>query len=275
MRICYFALLVMATATFAAAQESEPAAEKSSPKNSDQVLLQAKLAELNALQAEIGALRKKLRQEQQLLIQIQMLEALPKRFEESGEKLHLDGTRDELGERLERWRRQRLVRVLAEPQVVTVIGRPASFHVGGKLLLPAAGKNSVPTDFGTLIDVLATAADDGTMQLNLRAHHSMLDSEHTASVDGQVVPSLIVREVNTSAQLLPEQTLAVASFVTEQLADADSAKAPPPDRTDAAGDSTELIVLVTVHFVDAMAPAPGPNDAKSGYGRPAARLDAP
>ncbi|HVX11995.1 MAG TPA: hypothetical protein VHC22_12500 [Pirellulales bacterium] len=265
MRICCFTLLVIATVTFAAAQESEPAAEKSSRQNADQALLQKKLAELNELQAEIQALKKKLGQEQQLLIQVQMLEARPQRFKESGEKLNLDGPGDELQKRIEQWRRDKLVRILAEPQLVTLLGRPASFHVGGRFPVGAAGKM---TDFGERFDVVAKPNDSGGIRLELHAHHSMLDFERTTTVDGQAVPSLIVREIDTSAELRPDQTLAMASFATERTTHAGSAETSPPDRADNGTESIEFIVLVTVQFVDAMDPAPGPNDAKSGYGRP-------
>jgi hypothetical protein len=270
MRCCLFTLLAMAMAAVAVATEPEPTAKKPSPAEqcADEALLRKKLAELEQLQSEIRDLRKKLGKDQQLLIRIHMLEAFPKRFAEADEKREFSGASDEVQKRLTEWCQRRLVRVLAEPQLVTVIGRSASFHIGGQLLGLTTAKNSVPTDFGTRVDVVATAADDGTMRVVLRAHHSVLDYEHPVIVEGQTVPSLEVREVDTSARLLPDQTVVLASFPTEQTPGELPAEPPPPTGTIAATDSNELIVLVSVHLVDAVESA---STANGGYGRAAPR----
>jgi pilus assembly protein CpaC len=213
-----------------------------------------------------------------------MFEAVPKRFQEAGIELQ-DGSvaaallnrsheKTEKGAKkregvkagmiahggqedhqLRRWQQQRLLKCIAEPQLVTISGRPASFRVGGRLPAPiagAAGKTS-SREYGTQVELVALARDDGTIRLEIRASHSDLDFNNTATFDGMEVPGLIVREVDTAATMQPGETLVVGSFVGKQYGLKKTATEPASgEEANEAGELAELIVLATVEYVDAM-----------------------
>ena len=135
---------------------------------------------------------------------------------------------------------------------MTVIGRPASFRVGGRSPTQGPGKAPIPTEYGTHVDLLPILADDGTIKLELRAQHSEFDYKHSRTIDGQVVPRVISREIDTSAKLSPGQTLVVGGFVGKRLRAKNPVESSPPDDTDISSDPVELIVLASIVFVDAM-----------------------
>lgn len=62
-------------------------------------------------------------------------------------------------------------KILAEPNIVVVEGRPASFHVGGEVAIPAKDnpKSIEYRPTGTQLDVLATCLGEERVRLNIRA----------------------------------------------------------------------------------------------------------
>ena len=105
------------------------------------------------------------------------------------------------------------VKMLAEPVLTTVSGRPAAFHAGGEfpILVPQApGTVAVEyKQFGTRIDFVPVVLKDGRIRLNLRPQLSALnyDKGHSLEIDGKKIPSLRKRWVEVLADMNAGQTM--------------------------------------------------------------------
>ena len=108
------------------------------------------------------------------------------------------------------------VRLLAEPTLVTVSGRPAAFNVGGEfpILIPHGGKTVAVEykQFGTRVDFVPTILEGGRIRLDVRPQVTKLlgDEEHAVQVNGVVIPALKKRWVDVASEMTTDQTMAVA-----------------------------------------------------------------
>ncbi len=213
---------------------------------SKQALLRQKLAELNCLQSEIDELRRETGTPQQILVKVRVLDVSRTKMRDAG--LNVTGIlgqgRARPGGALEAYsptakpvsapvasifangndyenfidtfRRNNLGRILAEPSIVTLSGRPASFNVGGELPLPAprGSKRSVEFQrFGQQVDVLANAIGENRVRLELRVKVSEPDDSRSIEIDGTRVPSIIVRQCDSAMELEFGQTGVLTGWV--------------------------------------------------------------
>ena len=78
------------------------------------------------------------------------------------------------------------MRVLAEPRLVTISGRPCQFITGGEFPVPVpAGLGTLSIEykkFGTEFDAKPVLGDDDTLRLELRGRFSELDHEHGVTI---------------------------------------------------------------------------------------------
>jgi len=158
-----------------------------------------------------------------------------------------------------------LARTLAEPNLTTLHGRPASFHAGGSFPVPsgavsfgaaAQGVEYIP--FGVELQFTPYITDTDRIRLELRAEVS------TRSIDtAEVANAEVPREVNertfsTTVELREGQTLAVAGLIRNDFgANADRVplwgdlpligRTGGFDRT--TGGEQELVILVTPQLV--------------------------
>jgi pilus assembly protein CpaC len=158
-------------------------------------------------------------------------------------------------------------KVLADPTLVTLSGRPASFLVGGQLpiLVPAGlGQVSIEyKDFGTQVDFVPIVLGNGRIRLEVRPRLSEIDDTRSVIVQGITVPALKVREVDTGVEMNAGQTLALAGLIQERIESA-SRGLPyvmdlpivgvPFRRVQEQVNEIENLVLVTPEFADAMDP---------------------
>ena len=285
MRSGFLTLIVTIIPALLTGAEPAPVPSKAPPPApaANAALLEKKLAELKALQAEIRQLRKAAGKDQQLLIEVQLLEVSPKRFEGADEELDFSGVipgfadgSDEstestaskepqvkagmvldarqLRQRLKQWNEKATVRIVAEPKMATVSGRPAQFLVGGMFPVPDKANHRTYQEYGTRIDVVAMAEEDGAVRLELRAHQSSLDNNHEIVVDGQKLPRLSVQQIDTAAKLLPEQILVVGTFAGDRHDVERSPEAAAPDEAEESGSKVAFIVLAQVYCIDGMLP---------------------
>ena len=118
---------------------------------------------------------------------------------------------------LEALRQNNLAKLLAEPKLVTVSGRPASFSVGGEI--PIRVPQSLGTisiefhQFGTRVDFVPIVLGNGHIRLEVRASVSEVDP--SLSVDG--VPGFRSRWVDTAVEMKSGQTLALAGLIQERV----------------------------------------------------------
>jgi pilus assembly protein CpaC len=160
-----------------------------------------------------------------------------------------------------------LAKILAEPVLTTVSGRPAKFLVGGEfpILIPQSlGTVTIDyKDFGTRVDFLPVVLGNGNIRLEVRPRVSELDETNGVFINGTNVPALRVREIDTGVELKAGQTLALAGLVQQRVV-ASSRGLPvisqipylgvPFRRVRESVEEVELLILVTPEFVDAMDP---------------------
>ncbi|HWB09503.1 MAG TPA: hypothetical protein VG826_09775 [Pirellulales bacterium] len=294
MRLGFLMLIATFIPAVTAGAEPAPVPHKASPpaQTTNAALLEKKLADLKALQAEIRELRKAVDDKPQLLIEVQMLEVSPKRLEKAEsnpgpatpkavggiqELAHspdrdrqqieagmvLD--RDRLRQRLKEWGEKANVKVLAEPKMVTVSGRPAQFQVGGMIPILDKAKHCTYQEYGTRVDMVATADEDGSVRLELRARQSWCDNNDELVIEGQKLPRLSVREIDTAARLLPAQVLVVGTFAGDRPDAERSPETPAPNEAEESGGKVAFIVLVQVEAVDGLSPVESGESDKEVY----------
>ncbi len=110
-----------------------------------------------------------------------------------------------------------LVKVLADPTLTAVDGRPASFNSGGEFpVLVPAGLGQVGVEFrefGTRLDFVAKVRGDGMIHLEVRPMISEVDDSRAVLVNGISVPGLRSRYVETAVDMQAGQTLALAGLL--------------------------------------------------------------
>lgn len=284
MRAFFVAGCVLALSGLVLAQEPETIAEKPTAEQvaADKALLKQKLAELERLQAEIRELRSRLGpaglDTKQVLISVRMLETSQKKFRAAGIELGDDGVvglltreaspvrrlwsaqglnKDKCGilptngvaPLVKRWQERGLVTVLAEPNLVTVSGRPTQFFVGGEYPIKVAQRNGKTLlqhqKFGTQVDAAPTVLDDGRIRLDLRPSLRRIDPEKTVLINGTEVPGLSVHEVDFAVELAVGETAVVGGMTIQS----------DESWRKRGRDEIEFVVLATASIVEGMDPA--------------------
>lgn len=164
------------------------------------------------------------------------------------------------------------LKVVAEPTLTTVSGRPASFHAGGEFPIPVAQPSADSTiefrAFGTQIDLVPVVLGTERILLELRPHISEIDPAVSVVLGDLTVPGLRVRGVNTSVEMNVGHTFVLAGLVQQRViqkaleesgeADMDPERAPSKSTEGNTGSSqddveeTELIVVVRAQILDAL-----------------------
>jgi pilus assembly protein CpaC len=168
---------------------------------------------------------------------------------------------------LEALRDNNMAKVLAEPTLVTVSGRPAAFNAGGEfpILVPQSlGTISVEyKQFGTRVDFVPIVLGNGNIRLEVRPQVSELDNANGVTLNGTRIPGLRTRWVDTAVEMQAGQTLALAGLIQTRieaqnrgipwLADLPWAGA-AFRRVEEQQNEIELVVTVRPELVDALDP---------------------
>lgn len=171
-----------------------------------------------------------------------------------------------------------LAKTLAEPNLVTLHGRPARFQAGGQFPVPAArvgfgsagqGVDFIP--FGVQLQFVPFIIDRDKIRLSVAANVSTRDEAISTDVGGSNVPGLNTRNFQNTVELREGQTLAVAGLIQTNFG-SNSSRVPglgdlpglgrffKSDATSA--DEQELVILITPELVSPVdsgtcLPAPG------------------
>lgn len=160
-----------------------------------------------------------------------------------------------------------LAKIVADPNLTTVSGRPAFMNSGGEI--PIAVPQSLGTisieyrRYGTQIDFVPIVLGNGVIRLEVYPRVSELDDSRSITINGSQVPALRVREANTAAELRAGQTLAIAGLV--QTRNETTTRGVPwvmdtPvvgsffRRTQDQINEVELLILVTPQLVEGLDP---------------------
>ncbi len=169
---------------------------------------------------------------------------------------------------------KQVLQILAEPNLLTVSGRPASFLAGGEFPFPtlqggAAGVGQITIqfkEFGIRLGFLPTITPRGTIRLVVTPEVSSLDYANGLTVSGFTIPGLSTRRVQTEIELRSGQSFVIAGLldnqVTENLNRIPGLASIPLfgklfQSRSVAKNNTELLVLVTPELI-----APIPAGAK-------------
>ncbi len=165
---------------------------------------------------------------------------------------------------LEALRQDDLAKILSEPTLVTVSGRPAYFEVGGEIpyeVSQGLGAVSIEwKDYGTRVDFVPIVLGNGRLRLEVRPRVSEVDNTRSST---SRAPAIKSREVDTGVELMAGQTLAIAGLVQTRI-EAQNRGLPVVSEVPYLGalfrrvreerNEIETLVLVTPELVEAMEP---------------------
>lgn len=178
-------------------------------------------------------------------------------------------------------RRNNLVKILAEPNLVALNGHQASFLAGGEFPVPSfsgvgagspSGGGTSSTqfkEFGVRLAFLPIILDGETIRLTVDPEVSSVDISLATTLvpGGSPVPGLNVRKSHTTVELRQGETLAIAGLMQLEL-DGSTQKIPGLgdlpyiggffSNTTSNRVEKELIVLVTPYIIEPMAPGQVP-----------------
>jgi pilus assembly protein CpaC len=167
-----------------------------------------------------------------------------------------------------------LLQILAEPNLIAVNGKKASFLAGGQfpfpVVQPGAGFTAVTIsfkDFGVKLDFTPTIMPNGNIHLTVAPEVSTLDFTNALTISGFTVPALSTRKAETEFELQDGQSFVIAGLMDNRVTNVNNKIPGLGDipilgaffRSKSAQKSnSELMVLCTVHRVTPSAEPPAP-----------------
>lgn len=173
---------------------------------------------------------------------------------------------------LQALKEESLAKLLAEPKLVTMSGRPASFLAGGQqAVLSARGSIGGPgvdfRDIGTQLEFLPIVLGNGRIYLEVSPRVRNPDQALGIVTSFGAVPGFREQSVHTSIEMEPGQTFAIGGLIQSEV-QASAQRYPVLGELPFIGGlfnqmlfqevDTEVIILVTPHLVDAMDCNQGP-----------------
>lgn len=171
---------------------------------------------------------------------------------------------------------QDVLQILAEPNLVTVNGKEASFLVGGEFPVPVlqGGANAGAVtiqfrEFGIRLTFNPLVTGNGTIKMYIKPEVSTIDLSNAISLSGFTIPALATRRMETNVELKEGQSFVLAGLMDDRVTDQMS-KLPGLANIPVLGalfksrlerkTKTELVVIVTPEIVK----APQPGDKLQG-----------
>ncbi len=179
-----------------------------------------------------------------------------------------------LGLMIKALQQKNLLETLAEPNLLAIGGKEASFLAGGEFPVPIIqGTTGTPTvtvqfkEFGVRLKFLANPNPDGTIDLHVAPEVSALDYTNAITLSGFLIPALMTRRAETDIKLKDGQSFAIAGLLDNRVTKIDS-KIPWLGDVPILGKlfrsqnfakaNTELMVLITPRIVKALDPGQTP-----------------
>jgi pilus assembly protein CpaC len=184
-----------------------------------------------------------------------------------------------VGAAIEALQTKNLLQILAEPNLIAVNGKEASFLAGGQfpfpLVQPGAGFTAVTIsfkEFGVRLQFTPVIMPNGNIHLKVAPEVSTLDFANALTISGFTVPALSTRKAETEFELQDGQSFVIAGLMDNRVTDIMNKVPGLGDipilgaffRSKSAQKSnSELMVLCTVHRVSpSTEPAATPKMAK-------------
>jgi pilus assembly protein CpaC len=119
---------------------------------------------------------------------------------------------------------KRMLETLAEPNLLAINGKEASFVAGGEfpfpMIQPGANGNAVSVsfrEFGIRIHFLPHITPRGTIQLQVSPEVSSLDYSNAVTISGTTIPALSTRRVQTEVELDSGQSFVIAGLMDNRM----------------------------------------------------------
>jgi pilus assembly protein CpaC len=158
-----------------------------------------------------------------------------------------------------------LLETLAEPNILAINGKEASFIAGGEfpfpMIQPGSTGNAITVsfrEFGIRIHFLPHITPRGTVQLQVSPEVSSLDFSNAVNISGTTIPALSTRRVQTEVELESGQSFVIAGLMDNRMTETIS-KIPGLANIPLLGklftsrsrsrNNTELLVVVTPEVV--------------------------
>ncbi len=175
-----------------------------------------------------------------------------------------------LGATIEALESRNLLQILAEPNVMAMNGKPASFVSGGEFPVPVVqgGANIGAVtiqfhEFGVKLNFLPIITPRGTIRLQVAPEVSSLDYSNAVVLQGFTVPAIATRKVQTEIELENGQSFAIAGLLNNNFNETID-KIPGLGNIPLLGklfqskvltkSNSELLILVTPELVRPMVP---------------------
>jgi len=163
-----------------------------------------------------------------------------------------------------------LIKILAEPNIISLSGQEASFLAGGKIYIPVARSDALAgttvtleeKEYGVGLKFTPTVLDGGRIHLKVAPEVSEISQTGspftTISGSTSVLPSMTSRRVQTTVQLQDGQSLAIAGLIKNNVSE--SFKRVPLlgeipilgalfRSSEFQGDRSELMFLITPRLI--------------------------
>src|SRR5271155_3670879 len=158
-----------------------------------------------------------------------------------------------------------LLQILAEPNLIAVNGKKASFLAGGQfpfpIVQPGAGFTAVTIsfkEFGVKLEFTPVIMPNGNIHLTVAPEVSTLDFADALTISGFTVPALSTRKAETEFELKDGQSFVIAGLIDNRVTDIWN-KVPGLGDIPILGNffrsksaqksNSELMVLCTVHRI--------------------------
>ena len=163
-----------------------------------------------------------------------------------------------------------LLQILAEPNLITLEGKEASFLAGGSFPFPvltttSTGGSTSPVvtvqfkPFGVQLTFTPTVTNSGAIQLKVAPEVSSLDFANAVTLQGFLIPAISQRRAETEVILRDGESFAIAGLIDNRVLQTLN-KVPGLGNIPILGalfrsrstrkSSDELLVVITPHFVN-------------------------
>jgi len=174
-----------------------------------------------------------------------------------------------IGATIKALQQQNLLQILAEPNLIAVEGKEASFLAGGSFPFPvltttSTGGSTAPVitvqfkPFGVQLDFTPTVTPTGAIDLKVAPEVSSLDYANAVTLQGYLIPAISQRRAETEVILREGESFAIAGLIDNRVTremDRVIGLASIPIlgnlfKTRSTQKTTdELLVVITPHFV--------------------------
>jgi pilus assembly protein CpaC len=177
-----------------------------------------------------------------------------------------------LGAVIRALQQKNLLEILAEPNLIAVNGKEASFLAGGEfpfpVVQPSAGATSVTIqfkEFGVRLKFTPVIMPNGNIHLRVAPEVSTLDFANALTISGFVIPALSTRRADTEFEMQDGQSFIIAGLMDNRVTSLNS-KIPGLGNIPVLGNlfkskslqksNSELMVLVTAKKISPSSVAP-------------------